>query len=82
MNSGSGGATGGAAGAGTGAFGDLAMAMPAFRAGQMPVSRTKMQETVLDISASVDNAMVLTFAERKLVDMLQFTAETTAAGDE
>ncbi|KAF9908485.1 hypothetical protein EC991_009749 [Linnemannia zychae] len=33
----------------------------------------------LDIPASVDNAMVLAFAERKLVDMLRIIAETVAA---
>ncbi|KAK3848212.1 MAG: hypothetical protein J3R72DRAFT_430109 [Linnemannia gamsii] len=35
----------------------------------------------LDIPASVDNAMVLAYAERKLVDMLRIVAETIAAGD-
>ncbi|KAF9139066.1 hypothetical protein BG015_002170 [Linnemannia schmuckeri] len=35
----------------------------------------------LDIPASVDNAMVLAYSERKLVDMLRVIADTTAAGD-
>ncbi|KAF9137624.1 hypothetical protein BGX30_010037 [Mortierella sp. GBA39] len=93
----------GAGGAGTGAFGDLAMAMPAFRAGQTPVSSTLLGSPIdetaagiarrlatkfkrqflvnLDIPASVDNAMVLAYSERKVVDMLRVIAETTAAGD-
>ncbi|KAF8945178.1 hypothetical protein BGZ47_003139 [Haplosporangium gracile] len=92
-----------AGGAGTGAFGDLAMAMPAFRAGQTPVSSTLLGNPIdetaagiarrlatkfkkqflvnLDIPASVDNAMLLAYSERKLVDMLRVIADTTAAGD-
>ncbi|KAF9133256.1 hypothetical protein BGW39_010174 [Mortierella sp. 14UC] len=97
------GGEGSSGGAGTGAFGDLAMAMPAFRAGQTPVSSTLLGNPIdeaaasiarrlatkykrqflvnLDIPASVDNAMVLAFAERKVVDMLRIIAETTAAGE-
>ncbi|KAF9097442.1 hypothetical protein BGX23_008864 [Mortierella sp. AD031] len=94
-------AAGGAGGAGTGAFGDLAMAMPAFRPGQTPVSSTLLGNPIdetaasiarrlaskfkrqflvnLDIPASVDNAMVLAYSERKLVDMLRVIAETTTS---
>ncbi|KAK3839289.1 MAG: hypothetical protein JOS17DRAFT_728652 [Linnemannia elongata] len=45
-------------------------------------SKFKRQFLVnLDIPASVDNAMVLAYSERKVVDMLRVIAETTAAGD-
>ncbi|KAF9926749.1 hypothetical protein FBU30_003743 [Linnemannia zychae] len=91
-------------GPGTGAFGDLAMAMPAFRAGQTPVSSTLLGHPIdetaasiarrlatkykrqflvnLDIPASMDNAMVLAFAERKLVDMLRVIDEMAVIDSE
>ncbi|KAF9337490.1 hypothetical protein BG006_004517 [Podila minutissima] len=80
-------------GPGSGVFGDLAMAMPAFRPGQPAISSTLLGKPIdetsanmakrlatrfkrqflinVDIPASVDNAMLLSFSERKLVDMLQ-----------
>ncbi|KAG0267590.1 hypothetical protein BG011_002898 [Mortierella polycephala] len=84
---------GGAGGVGGGAFGDLAMAMPPFRAGQPAVSSTLLGSPIdetaaqmarrlatrfkcqflvnVDIPATLDNAMVMAFSERKVVDILQ-----------
>ncbi|KFH64522.1 hypothetical protein MVEG_09255 [Podila verticillata NRRL 6337] len=83
----------GATGPGSGVFGDLAMAMPAFRPGQPVISSTLLGKPIdetaanmakrlatrfkrqflvnVDVPATVDNAMLLSFSERKLVDMLQ-----------
>ncbi|KAF9573527.1 hypothetical protein EC968_008396 [Mortierella alpina] len=84
-----------AASAAGGAFGDFAMAMPAFRPGQPAVSSTLLGNPIdetaahmarrlatrfkrqflvnVDIPATSDNAMLLAFAERKLIDMLRDT---------
>ncbi|CAO3573970.1 unnamed protein product [Mortierella alpina] len=78
-----------------GAFGDFAMAMPAFRPGQPAVSSTLLGNPIdetaahmarrlasrfkrqflvnVDTPATSDNAMLLAFAERKLMDMLRDT---------
>ncbi|KAF9187242.1 hypothetical protein BGZ50_002038 [Haplosporangium sp. Z 11] len=92
---------GGAGGVGGGAFGDLAMAMPPFRAGQPAVSSTLLGNPIdetaaqmarrlatrfkcqflvnVDIPATLDNAMVMAFSERKVVDILQKTLGHSAA---
>ncbi|KAF9087904.1 hypothetical protein BGX27_002836 [Mortierella sp. AM989] len=96
QNGGSGGANGAAGASVGGAFGDFAMAMPPFRAGQAAVSSTllgspldetpasiarrlatkfKRQFLVnVDIQPGMDNAMLIAFAERKVLDMMQAIA--------
>ncbi|KAF9344831.1 hypothetical protein BGX26_003849 [Mortierella sp. AD094] len=71
------GANGGGGGGGGGAFGDFAMSMPPFRPGQAAVSTTKFKRQFLvnvDIQPGLDNAMLIAFAERRVLDMLQAIA--------
>ncbi|KAF9351293.1 hypothetical protein BGX34_000687 [Mortierella sp. NVP85] len=83
IQQGSGGGTGSTQ---AGAFGDFAMAMPSFRPGQrpqstlllrstpgpVPTTRFKRQFLVnVDIPPAVDNAMLISFSEKKVVETLQ-----------